>query len=229
MSQLVEKKIGPLNCLTSDFKSDRKTVLVCHGYGASKEDLAGLVPYIKDKEKFNWVFPDAPMEIPIAPMMMGRAWFPITNEVLEQAMVQGKDSVYQNLVPEGMEEAIDKLVELINDLGVAPKDLILAGFSQGSMILTHLALRKLPESVAGLALLSSTLIAEQLLEKNDFTLNILQTHGKQDQILPFNGSKMLEGKLASLGHQVDFLEFRGGHEIPMEALNSFNKYLSSRA
>ena len=129
MSQLVEKKIGPLNCLASDFKSDRKTVLVCHGYGASKEDLAGLVPYINDKDKFNWIFPDAPMEIPIAPMMMGRAWFPITNEVLEQSMVEGKDSVYLNLIPEGMEQAIDKLVELVNDLGVAPKDLILAGFS----------------------------------------------------------------------------------------------------
>ena len=97
------------------------------------------------------------------------------------------------------------------------------------MILTHLALRKLPGAVAGLVLLSSTLIAEQLFEKKDFSLNILQTHGMQDQILPFNGSKMLEGKLASLGHHIDFVEFRGGHEIPMEALNSFNKYLSSRA
>ena len=228
MTKLTQKKIGPLNCLVSDFHAGRKTVLVCHGYGANKEDLAGLVPYIKDSDKFNWVFPDAPLEIPVGPMMVGRAWFPIANEILEQAMVQGKDAVYLNLIPDGMQESLDMLSKLVEELAIDSSDLILSGFSQGSMILTHLALRKFDSPVAGLALLSSTLIAEQLIEQTPFNLNILQTHGRVDPVLPFNGAKMLEGKLASLGHVVDFVEFDGGHEIPMKALEAFNRYISRR-
>ena len=135
-------------------------------------------------------------------------------------MVRGKDAVYLNLIPDGMQESLDMLSKLVEELAIDSSDLILSGFSQGSMILTHLALRKFDSPVAGLALLSSTLIAEQLIEQTPFNLNILQTHGRGGPVLPFNGAKMLEGKLASLGHVVDFVEFDGGHEIPMKALES---------
>ena len=222
------KQIGDLNCLVSDSSKDKKTVLVCHGYGASKEDLAGLLPYISCSTDFNWVFPDAPLTIPIGPMMTGRAWFPIAIETLERAMVEGKDSVYQNLIPEGMDDAVNKLKALVGDLGVEEKDLIVIGFSQGSMVLTHLVLNHFSKPVAGVALLSSTLIAEPLLEKTSFSLNIFQSHGRNDEVLPLNGAKMLEGKLASLSHIVDFHEFQGGHEIPMDIINALDIYLKQR-
>ena len=205
MSQLIEKKLAELDCLVTEFDKEKKTVLVCHGYGASKEDLAGLLPYIEDAESFNWVFPDAPLTIPISPMMSGRAWFPISMETLERAMLEGKDAVYQNLVPDGMQEAVDHLKAIVKELNVEEDKLIVAGFSQGSMVLTHLALRSFNKALNGVILMSSTLIAEQLLEKKDFNLDILQSHGTEDPVLPFNGAKMLEGKLAS---------FRASHRIP---------------
>ena len=66
-------------------------------------DLAD--PFLTSRRINLLGFPDAPLEIPVGPMMVGRAWFPIANEILEQAMVQGKDAVYLNPIPDGMQVA----------------------------------------------------------------------------------------------------------------------------
>jgi phospholipase/carboxylesterase len=45
-------------------------------------------------------------------------------------------------------------------------------------------------------------------------LPILQSHGRQDQILMYPQATALKELLADAGHSVEFVAFEGGHEIP---------------
>jgi phospholipase/carboxylesterase len=66
----------------------KPAVMLLHGYGASMDDLFPLFEYLA--KDWNWFFPNAPLEVPIGPMMSGRAWFPIDMEALNAAMMSGQ-------------------------------------------------------------------------------------------------------------------------------------------
>jgi len=50
-------------------------------------------------------------------------------------------------------------------------------------------------------------------------LKVLQSHGKNDSILPFALGAALREMLSDAGAEVDFFPFSGDHEIPLEVLH----------
>ena len=56
---------------------------------------------------------------------------------------------------------------------------------------------------------------------------MLQSHGRQDQILPFAASLWLRDLLVEVGAKMDFIEFKGPHTIPMAAMERFVEQLQS--
>ncbi|MER3423283.1 MAG: hypothetical protein C4293_08675, partial [Nitrospiraceae bacterium] len=123
-------------------------------------------------------------------------------------------------VPKGLAEArariIDLLAETERRLGVDPGDMVLGGFSQGAMLSLDVALRT-DRPPAGLVLLSGTLVAKQewvpLMPKRR-GLWVLQSHGRQDPLLPFSLAEHLRDLLMQAGLSVEWVGFRGAHEIP---------------
>jgi phospholipase/carboxylesterase len=112
------------------------------------------------------------------------------------------------------------LVALIEEVekrfGVTRKQLVLGGFSQGSMLALDAALH-MKEKPAGLLLLSSTLIARPRWEPLMASLAgvpIVQSHGAQDAILQLADAERLAALLREAGANLRWVEFRGGHEIP---------------
>jgi phospholipase/carboxylesterase len=200
-----------------------------HGFGADNQDLASLSTVIADDRDITWIFPNAPLEVPIGPHMMGRAWFPIDMQAIEKAMQEG---THRDLTQQHSEEffqAAMMVANLIEEIDHQPSQVILGGFSQGAMISCEVAL-KMESQLDALVILSGNPIAldgwtQQMPSKKG--LKVFQSHGMQDQVLSFEKAKMLHDLLES--HELDtcFVPFNGGHEIPMPVISELNKHVFS--
>ena len=87
-----------------------------------------------------------------------------------------------------------------------------------------------PNEVHALVLLSSTLLDEANWAKKASVLKgkrFLQSHGTQDQVLPFAVAQKLYQILRGAGMEGEFVSFNGGHEIPMPVLQKCQGFLNS--
>lgn len=205
------------------------SIILLHGYGANMRDLAGLASISPVFKNYNWYFPDGVIKVPIGPFMMGKAWFPIDMELLNQAMMSGGfKHLFADHVPEGLEEACETIIEFISE--VIEGDYSLGGFSQGSMLSNFLVFEKdlKPEK---LILLSSTLVArnkwESRLSTSDWGGPIFQSHGTEDPVLPVSMARELKTIFENYHRKVDYHEFSGGHEIPPPVLQALIQFLSN--
>src|SRR5690606_24053583 len=81
-----------------------------------------------------------------------------------------------------------------------------------------------PRPLAGLALFSGTLLGESVWVPkmpSRAGLPVMQSHGAFDPLLPFTLAEALRDRMSEAGMEVDFVPFRGGHEIPPIALQRF--------
>jgi phospholipase/carboxylesterase len=60
-------------------------------------------------------------------------------------------------------------------------------------------------------------------------LDVLQSHGRFDSILPFTSGTALRDLLTPVGANVDFYAFDGDHEIPLEVLHRLTHFIRERA
>ena len=234
------KTLGGLRCQVLDALDEdekpRLVVVLCHGFGAPGTDLVsiGSVMFTVDPslaKSVRFVFPAAPLSLDKYGMYGGRAWWMIDMELL---MGDPESDAFRRLrsdVPNGLPEARQSLLALIGDVqtetGLPLSQIVLGGFSQGAMLTADVTFH-LPESPAALCLWSGTLLCEDVwkeLAPNRSGLAVLQSHGRQDPLLPFDAAISLRELLTNAGLAVDFLDFPGMHEIPREALDRFAKHL----
>ncbi|MFA9410546.1 MAG: alpha/beta hydrolase, partial [Deltaproteobacteria bacterium] len=113
---------------------DGPLVVLMHGFGAPGTDLVGLWRVLDVPSDLRFAFPEALHEIPGMPG--ARAWWMVDFARAEQAMAEGPRS-YATEIPPGMEDATDRIVQMLEAmqeaLGLPDEQLIVGGFSQGSM------------------------------------------------------------------------------------------------
>ena len=213
---------------------DGLVVVLLHGFGAPGTDLVPLAREIPAPQGTRWVLPAAPIALP-PEYGSGRAWWMIDVRRLQEAMASGKERDLSREVPEGMAEAHAKVAELLDVLvrehGVRRERIVLGGFSQGAMLSCDVALRT-SEPLAGLALMSGTLLAEDEwtpLMPRRAGLRVMQSHGKSDPLLPFGVAERLRDALTKAGLDVTWTPFQGGHEIPMPVVRAFGDLLHACA
>lgn len=239
---LTTKTIGPLSCQIYDElpagQAPETIAVICHGFGAPGDDLVPLGPEIirgnpSLKDRVRLVFPAAPLSLIEMGIPGGRAWWMLDVAALNAAIASGTIRDQRNTTPDGLLEAAQQLREVIEELqkesGLPLSQFVLGGFSQGSMISTEVALN-LPEPPAGLVIWSGTLLCEQrwtsLAEKSEM-FPILQTHGRQDPILPFDGAIWLKEMFEQNHFSVDFSEFMGPHTIPPVGIEKMETLLAN--
>ncbi len=162
-----------------------------------------------------------------------RAWWMLDMERVTQARAQGQWDELSQEIPRGLPIARTQMQDVlslaIESLSVPSQSLVLGGFSQGAMLSTDLILHSdIP--FAGLALLSSTLIAKhEWLTRlpNRQGLPVFQSHGTDDPILAFSMAQQLRDHIKTAGLPVSWVEFRGGHEIPIQVLEGLGTFLQS--
>lgn len=221
----VARRFGPLDAtLVRPSEAPETGGLICvilHGFGAPGTDLVPLGRELRGPPGTTFVFPAAPLDLGPA-FAGGRAWWEIDMVALQVAMATGRHRELAGSVPDGLASAREKLGRAVDAVveTFAPAKLVLGGFSQGAMLATDYALRT-DRALAGLLLFSGTVIAEaewRPLMSRRAGLEVAQSHGRQDPVLPFAGAERLRELLAGGGAEVRFTPFDGGHEIPRPAL-----------
>ncbi len=207
---------------------DGTVLVLLHGFGAPGEDLVPLVSYLGAPAGTRFVFPAAPMSLGL-PFSDGRAWWMIDVGRFERDLRAGRGMAFMREVPPGLAAAREKVVALLEEL--APRKLILGGFSQGAMLSVDVALRSgIP--LAGLVLLSGTVIAEDEWEPLFDTrrgLRVFQSHGRHDPLLPYAAAERLRLLWESARADVTFVAFDGGHEIPPPVMDGLERFLGEVA
>ncbi len=210
-------------------------VVLCHGFGAPGSDLVPLSGEVSAPAGTRFIFPEAPFALEAAgapPEYAGRAWWHIDMMGLQLALMTGQLDTLAARVPEGLSEARETFLEFLDALvthhRVENEKLVIGGFSQGAMLTCDVALRD-ERPLAGLALLSGSLIAEQEwlpLMRRRAGLRLFQSHGRQDPILPFELAERLHGELRAAGIvSGPLVAFNGGHGIHPTVLSALAEFL----
>jgi len=205
---------------------DGPAIVLCHGFGATGDDLVALHRVIEVDRSTRWFFPEAPLEIDFGGGQSGRAWWPIDMERLMMMQARGEPRLLAQETPAGMAEARARLegvlAELEADHRVVRTRTLLGGFSQGAMLATEIVLHAADRPFAGLIALSGALLCEDRWrpagKASGPNIHAVVSHGRRDPILPFGSGEALRDLLNESGASVRFIEHGGGHEIPPAAL-----------
>jgi len=235
--EYAKQKIGDLNCVHAAHRDATgkpdAVVILCHGFGAPGADLvpiaSELILSTSSLANVRFIFPEAPIELD--PNYDSRAWWMIDIERIQLLMITGETRAMQKESPERLpvcNAAINKIIEFSkSEFGVKSTHLVVGGFSQGAMLTTDVALSH-PERLGGLIVWSGSLINEdvwrQAAEKQT-PLDIVQSHGRVDPILPFAGGELLRDLFRETNHNVQFIEFNGQHGIPQESIDAAQKLI----
>jgi len=155
----------------------RSCVIFLHGYGANGADLLGLAdPLAEHLPDTMFMSPDAPEDCAGSPM--GFQWFPIP-------WIDGSSEEESRA---GMMRASDDLDAFLDgvmvDEDLLPEQVIVLGFSQGSMMALHVLPRR-EDPVAGIVAISGRLMEPDALTDEALCKPpVLLIHGDQDDVVP---------------------------------------------
>lgn len=207
---------------------DGPVVVLLHGWGAPGDDLVPLGQEIDATRGTRYVFPEAPLSLQMG-FGDSRGWWMLDIEKRQREIAAGRARDLSRKVPEGLAEARAKVIALLDELErrLGAKQTVLGGFSQGAMLACDVALHT-GKPLAGLVMLSGTLLAADewtpLMPKRK-GMRVFQSHGSADPLLPSFMAEQLRDLLTQAGLSVEWVGFRGGHEIPGIVLDKLGGFL----
>lgn len=235
-------RLGSLESIVVDGgPSPEIAVVICHGYGASYEDLAPLsgewIGLLGDRaSQFRFVFPDAPHDLAELGMPDSRAWWPINMAKMAEAIQASRFDELHDHEPPGIEEARQLLCQTIasvkEGLQGDSTQVVLGGFSQGAMLTMDVSLRGTLDPPQLLFQFSGTIVCRPQWESALSRLSdtyVFQSHGSIDPILPYASAVSLSEMLKSAGVNTAFHSFVGPHTIDVESVAKTAQALAAMA
>jgi phospholipase/carboxylesterase len=194
--------------LTPRSGTARQLVVFLHGYGADGNDLIQLGRQWRD------LLPDAAFVSPNAPepcaMSPGRfQWFPLTR-LDPHETIRGTESAGPIL-----DAFLDAELARLN---LSDENLVLVGFSQGTMMALHVGLRRNtpPAAIVGY---SGMIAGPENLPKLNGAPPVFLQHGDQDQVIPIQALFLTASALGAAGIPVQWRMALGvGHGIDPDGL-----------
>lgn len=192
-------------------KKIKKIVLFLHGYGANGDDLISISDFWKDSIP-NTIFisPHAPFKCDINPR--GYQWFSL-NERTKEELARGlkECKVYLD----------DFLNEILSKYQLRIQDLIVVGFSQGTILSLNYFTEK-KESCAGIIGYSGLFYESEINSK----FPILLYHGKDDQLIDHINSIRASENLKNKNFEVEcIIRENLGHSIDHYGIEKGKNFL----
>ena len=217
----------PLPCIEIETAPNpRHAVIWLHGLGADGHDFEPIVPELVDKSwpPLRFVFPHAPVRpITINGGMAMRAWYDISG----MEIAQRQDEV-------GIRDSFRLLGDLIERevaRGIAAKDILIAGFSQGGAIVLAGGLRY-PQRLGGIIALSTYLpLAEKTdaeAERINHDVPVFMAHGMLDPTIPHALGEMSRDYLAQRGYPIDWHAYPMAHQVCAEEIADLRNWMNAR-
>jgi phospholipase/carboxylesterase len=225
-----KRKIAGLNVYEVTGDEGAPSIMLLHGFGADALDLLPLSHIHQERPRPTWYFPDGPLPIEIAPGYMGRAWFEISLQLLQDSIAKKRAEDLLHSFPQDLAKYRQPIENLIVELNITLSKLFLGGFSQGAVLATDIALHAF-ENIAGLIVLSGALVHQEEWKRLAAAhpgLHFFQSHGEKDGVLPFSGAEELEKLFLAEKFNGKLHSFHGSHEIPQNTLNQLAHFLKAR-
>jgi len=204
-------------------KKPSKLMILMHGYGSNKSDMAGLAASLLHlnpnlAETMKIVCPDGINNWEGGDFVSARQWFTLSNrdeDFLNAEMTK--------IIPD-MTKWIDGELAKCE---VKRSDLILAGFSQGAMMALHTGI-DIDSEIAGIISFSGTLLRKKNLAnyiKNKQKICFI--HGELDDVLPCSYSKIAHHEMQKAKWDSSFFEIKNmDHSINEECINIANSFIN---
>lgn len=192
MQEIITQLHGP-ELKPKSGNKPKQLVILLHGLGSDGKDLIGLAPeFAKVLPDAHFISPNAPFNCDMSPF--GYQWFSLMSWKAESMLEGAKEAapILNNFIDEKLKE-----------FGLGDKNLALVGFSQGTMMALHVALRR-PKPCAGVIGYSGALLeSEDMAEEVKSTPKICLVHGMMDPVVPFISMDKARKKLEELGAEVE--------------------------
>ncbi|KGM86991.1 putative esterase [Roseovarius mucosus DSM 17069] len=192
----------------------RSAVVFLHGYGANGADLLGLAdPLAEHLPDTLFVAPDAPESIPGMPF--GLQWFPIP-------WIDGssEEEAHRGLMTASAD--LNAFLDaLMVDEDLLPEQVVLFGFSQGTMMALHVAPRR-EDALGGVVAFSGRLLSPELLsDEVQSRPPVLLVHGDADEVVPVQSLPQAAEALQEAGWQDVYAHIMKGtgHGIAPDGLS----------
>lgn len=191
-----------LHChwIPAEQQDSKRVLLMMHGLGDSHEGYLWL-PAALQCPWLHYALPDAP-DLYYA----GYSWFDIFGDP-----VPGVRRSYALL---------QELLESLQERGFPADQTVVGGFSQGGLMAIEVALRY-PRRLAGVVCISGAVCDPDTLLREQSPVarqqRILVTHGRYDEILPFETTQRQIQRLQEGGIPITWIELEKGHTIAGEA------------
>jgi phospholipase/carboxylesterase len=230
------RDLGGLRCRLVRGEAPHFAVVLCHGYGAPGDDLVSLASEIireapSLEKRLCFVFPEAPLALSALGPWDSRAWWPLDERLLDEAIARGAPVDTEREAPSELPALRATMNALLADLerteGVPASRVVLGGFSQGAMLAADVALH-LPVSPAGLCVFSGAALDADSwagLAPARRGMPALVSHGRQDPLLSFRAAEALRDLLMAAGVTVHFVPFDGSHTISPEGFAALVAFL----
>lgn len=193
-------------------------LLLLHGYGSNEEDLFSFAPELP--EQYFVISARAPIEM----QPTGNAWYHIT---IDPDGVKSSDN-------EGAIVSRDLIATFISEAIVAydldPHNVTLLGFSQGT-ILSYAVALTYPEKIKNVIGLSGYINEEIIDLKSNPSyahLNIYNSHGTVDQVIPLEAAQKTPDYLKTLGIESTLNTFPVGHGVHPTNFYEFKEWLLNK-
>lgn len=199
-------------------------VIWLHGLGADGNDFAALVPELDlgACPPIRFVFPHAPsMPVTINGGYVMPAWY----DILGPDLVNRQDSA-------GIARSARAIVALIEGeaaRGIPYRNIVLAGFSQGSAMALHTGLRY-PHRLAGILALSGYLPLADTLAAERHPANaqtpIFMAHGSQDPVVAPVRAEASRDFLLAQGYPVQWHSYPMAHSVHPHEVADLSAFLA---
>jgi phospholipase/carboxylesterase len=203
-------------------KNPQYSIIWLHGLGADGQDFVPIADELQLSIAVRYIFPHAPMRpVTINGGFVMRAWYDIAGQRMDAqqdaAGIRASQSLMQALIAQEVAH------------GIVPRNIFLAGFSQGGAIALHTALRQTVPLGGVLALSTYLPLAEsapiELLEQTKAT-PIFMAHGRSDPVIPYTLGVASRDSLLKFGYQVEWHEYAMQHSVCEEELRDIAAWLS---
>jgi len=201
----------------------KASVIWLHGLGADGHDFEPVIPALQlpDNHGIRFIFPNAPQRpVTINGGMVMRAWYDIRDmDLRKREDVEGI---------EGSRKILESFIQREKEAGIPSENILLAGFSQGGVVILYTGLRY-PEQLAGLMALSTYLALPDKLasEANpaNSTTPVFMAHGTMDPVIPIQQGKNSADQLKQAGYAVEWHEYPMQHAVSLEEIEDISRWL----
>jgi phospholipase/carboxylesterase len=209
----------------------KHSIIWLHGLGADGEDFVPIAEEISLPVAVRYIFPHAPMRpVTINGGYVMRAWYDILTGAASAEIADNIGRMEDEDGIRASQQEIERLIAQERQRGIAAKDIILAGFSQGGAIALYTGLRH-KERLGGILALSTYLpLAKALPAEADASNRdtpIFMAHGQFDPVIPYAFGRASAEEMLRHDYKLEWHSYDMPHSVCPEEVTDIERWLRS--